>query len=283
MNNNTFNHSRFLSFWFGPIPSQRLDIFQKVFTFTFGLYMIQRFLYAYEWLTDLGFHPITPTNYNQPFALPLLPQELVLVFGIILFSSIIAVIFGFQARKFLWVLFFCAFYVQNVDYASAFTLNKIYVFGFLILALKNKAVTLEGYPQQTKFYSAWPLRILQMTVLLMYFLSGLCKIVHGDWLSNPFTLWSQVQGVYCTEICSYALSVLPFPLWSIFMYLSLIFELIAPVLFSIKRWRTFAIIWGVGFHLTIALLMHQLIYFSIQLIAFYLLFINVDSRNLIKK
>jgi hypothetical protein len=55
--------------------------------------------------------------------------------------------------------------------------------------------------------------------------------------------------------------------------IALSFEVFAPALFLIKRLRWVAIIVGVGMHIFIALLMKDLIFFSAQMITFYVLFL----------
>ena len=48
----------------------------------------ERWLYASEWLTNAGFHVTQPNLSYHPFTVPLLPQELLPLFGVILFGSI---------------------------------------------------------------------------------------------------------------------------------------------------------------------------------------------------
>ncbi len=57
------------------------------------------------------------------------------------------------------------------------------------------------------------------------------------------------------------------------MFGSLAFELTAPLLFTRKRLIWIGIAWGILFHISIALTMHNLIYFSIQMMSFYILWL----------
>ena len=59
---------------------------------------------------------------------------------------------------------------------------------------------------------------------------------------------------------------------------ALAFESLAPLLLCVRRLRPVAYVWGIGFHLMIGLTMHMLILFSLQMICFYVLF--VDARRL---
>ncbi len=113
--------------------------------------------------------------------------------------------------------------------------------------------------------------MLQATLILQYLAAGLAK-AGGDWLKSGDVLWSQVQGVYRTELAAWSLRHLPLWVWSVLQHLALAFELLAPVLFTVRRLRPLALVLGLGFHLVIALMMKDLIFFSLQMWTFYLLF-----------
>ncbi|MCA9400883.1 MAG: HTTM domain-containing protein [Candidatus Omnitrophica bacterium] len=270
---------KFHGFWFGGVLPQRLNLFERVFTFTFLLYMIERFRYAGEWLTDRGFHLTARTKSHfhvDPF--PLMPEQWVPVFGVILFGSALSIMFQWQRRVMIWILFFCAVYVQNVDAVSAFTLNKYYIVVFLLLAISPRPQWItDAKKDGGSLQSVWVLRTLQATLLIAYFTAGTCKLMHGDWLHHTDTLWTQVQGIYRTDAAAWMLRALPKWTWAVQMYAALIFELTAPILFAFRKTRPVAFIWGIGFHLLIALTMHQLIYFSIQLMTFYILFLPEET------
>jgi len=110
----------------------------------------------------------------------------------------------------------------------------------------------------------------------MYFTAGWLKIVDGDWLQQPYALYTFAQGRFRTDFAAWMLQWLPLYVWPVFQYMALAFELLSPLLFLIKRLRGIAIVWGMGFHVMIALLMNELIYFSLQMMAFYVLFIDFD-------
>lgn len=82
-----------------------------------------------------------------------------------------------------------------------------------------------------------------------------------------------MQGTYRTDIAAWMLRVLPKWTWTVQMYLALMFEAIGPFFFLSRRtvWGVMAV--GVIFQLLIAATMHQLIYFSLQMLSFYILFI----------
>ena len=66
--------------------------------------------------------------------------------------------------------------------------------------------------------------------------------------------------------------------WAVQQYIAAACEVSAPLLFGVRRLRPIAYIVGIGFQTVIALTMHDLIYFSLQLVCFYVLF--MDDNNL---
>ncbi|MBZ0165159.1 MAG: HTTM domain-containing protein [Candidatus Omnitrophica bacterium] len=270
---------RFLDLWYQPIHPGRLRRFEQAFVMSFLFYMTERFRYAAEWLTSEGFHLTAATkSWYQVTPFPLLPAWMVPVFALILFGSGIAVVVGWQRRLFTGVLLVCAVYVQSVDAISAFTLNKFYILVFAVLAAQPRAGMFQTEAgEKVPRHSAWALRTLQATLLIQYFTAGTCKTMFGDWFVHTDVLWSHVQGVYRTEAAAWMLRVLPKWSWAVQMMMAMVFEFVGPFLFLFRRTQMVAIVWGILFHLLIALTMHQLIYFSLQMMTFYILFLPEDK------
>lgn len=266
--------------WFEAVHPVRLDTFQKVFALTFLAYTGFWFLNAYEWLTPYGFHYTAETQfYSLPTPLPPMPRFIVPVFGIVLFGSTISLVVGWKARVMVWVALGCAIYIQLVDMTSSnFTLNKLYIVIFTVLALAPPA---REFPSQSGkpslLQSAWPIRIIQSTILIQYFTAGMCKILHGDWLTNPNVLWTQIQGIYQTDFAAFLVRLFPQWAWSTLMYSALIFEVTAPLFFLVKRLRPLGIAWALLFQTVIALTMEKLFFFSFQISSLFILFLDVNT------
>ena len=262
--------------FFAPVSAIRLDLFRRCFTLTFLAYMAFRFTHAREWLTDFGYHSTSLTIHpGYPAPWPTLPAAWIIPFGILIFGSGLIVIAGFLPRFMSGILFACSFYVMHVDWTTSYTLNKLYLVTFLVLALSPSIQRSSSGDDAEHFVQvAWPIRILQATLLLQYFTAGTCKVFHGDWnFSHPDVLWTHVQGTYRTALAGFMLQKLPKFMWTIMMFGSLAFELTAPLLFTRKRLIGIGIAWGILFHISIALTMHNLIYFSIQMMSFYILWL----------
>ncbi len=268
--------SRLLDFWFEAVDPVRLDTFRVLFSSVLLLYLGVRLLHPYEWLTSFGLHYTGETRLSiDPVPWPLLPALLVPPFVALLVASIVCVIVGWRVRLFLWVVLALVVYVQYVDWLTISTPNKLFVVGFAVLALAPPRSRQEdgGALRQ----SAWPVRVLQATLLIQYLTAGTCKAVFGDWFLHSDVLWSHVQGVHRTDIGAFLLRVLPKEAWSVMMYSALAFEILAPVLFAIRRTRLLACVWGFGFHMMVSATMTKFIYFGLQMTTFYVLFLEPEQ------
>jgi hypothetical protein len=261
--------------WYAEIPAIRLDTFRQVIVLSLIVYMLHRFMYASEWLSAVGFHPSPAADKINAPQVPLLPPGLVPVFGVGLFASLVLVLLGWLRRPATWVALVLVEYATLADPIAAFTLNRVFVFALLILALApNARPPAAGEPGPMQ--RAWPVRLLQLHLLLHYFASGACKSLHGLWLVESDLLWRQLQEIYMTDVAAYLVRSLPPWAFTAQQALALGFELLAPVLLGVRRLRPIGIVLGLGMHIFIAVNMHLLIYFSLQMMCFYVLFIEPD-------
>ena len=70
---------------------------------------------------------------------------------------------------------------------------------------------------------------------------------------------------------------LPLWAWSVMQYMTLVFEVFAPIWFCWRRTRLLAVAYGFVMHLMIALLMKGLICFAFQMWAFHAVFVTADE------
>lgn len=260
-------------FWHAPIDAAPLAAFRQAFAWTMLIYFIAWSRNAPEWLTAVGYHPALALDPQFGPRLPLLPAGALPLVGALFFASLLAFIFGYARRVIVWILVAAGIYTMFVDPISEFTINRLFVIGLIILAIApDPEPTPEGSREPPK-QRAWPTRMLQVTLVGQYFASGLCKSLHGDWWGGEDVLFVQVQGLYMTDAAAWLVRTLPYEAWRIQQELALWFELLAPLLFGIKRLRPLAFVLGLGLHLVVAVTMDQLIYFSLQMACFYLLFV----------
>jgi hypothetical protein len=258
-------------YWYGPVPAIRLAAFRQAILFMLAIYMLARWMHAAEWLTAAGFHPSYAADRVNAPQLPLLPPALLPVLGVGLFGAIALAIVGWLRRPATILALLLVVYVSLVDPISAFTLNRLFVVTLLVLALAPAPAAADDT------MPAWPVRVLQLTLLTHYATSGICKSLRGDWLTSNDVLWAQLQSVYMTDAAALFVRVTPPWAMTLLQHAALGFELLAPLLIGVRRLRPFGLFIGVVMHIMIAVTMVQLFYFSAQMVCFYLLFLDAET------
>lgn len=270
--------ARWLRFLAGTGDPIRLDFFRVLLATSLLTYVVGWAPHAPEWLTTRGFHVSSAAAGPYQPVLPALAPALLPVFGATYLGAIVALIVGWKPKAAAWLSLAGTAYITFADPLTAFSLNRIHIVALAILACVPLGSYLSLDPAPDGPHSVWPIRVLQATIVLQYFLAGLCKVMHGDWLENPYVLWTQAMGYYRTDVAALFLRTLPPAAWVAMEYTALGFELLAPLLFGVRRLRPLAFLLGIGFQVLSALLMDQLVYFGLQLLAFYVLFL--DERAL---
>lgn len=160
------------------------------------------------------------------------------------------------------------FYATMTDLESAGALNMNFLFGFAVIFWSS------GLPSDPSLtLSAWPVYLIRIYLVVVYFGSGWRKAVFGDWLTNPDALIHCMTGFYATDFTRYLFLILPPLAWTFMQYGVIVFELGAPLLLLAPALRKWGILMGCLLHLGIALLMRDLVYFSLQMLAFYIPFL----------
>jgi hypothetical protein len=158
---------------------------------------------------------------------------------------------------------------------SASSISKLFVgvYGILLVT--------PGYVRDAAsgrlMISAVPVRLVQGTLICMYLASGIAKGFSGDWLKYNDVVYTQMQGIFRTDFAAWCLRTLPVWSWTVAQWVTLLFELEAPVLFGVRKLRPIAFVIGIGLHLMIALMMKDLIFFSAQMWTFYALFVTPEQ------
>ncbi len=254
-------------FWFGEIDSLRLQVFRICLGIALLCYMAFRWQYAQEWLTEAGFHlPVTLLPYHS-VAVPLMPVAALGWGGILFFVSIMGFIVGWHWRVFGWMAWMGLVYVTLADQLAAFSPNKILIATIFIILCSPRG----------RLVPAWPVRVLQTTIIIHLFMAGWVKVAHGEWLQDPYVFFTQVQGTYRTAFAAWLLQVLPKPAWAYLQLGALLFELLLPVLLLVRKFRWIAYVWGTIFQLMIALTMEHLIFFNLIMLSYFILFMEINK------
>lgn len=257
--------------FFGPLPAWRLRWFEVAFTVQFLAWMGMLYLHPFEWLGREGFHAdLSDQNsaYWKPW--PALPDWLVPVFGVVVLAGGLAIVHGGRWRRVgLVIAAMAAAYVLYLDKAASFTVSRLNVVIFAILAT---APPVWSGPDGKRWVHGGVVRLCQGALVALYFGAGIAKVVHGDWLEHHDVIYSHMVGVYRTELAAWLVRVMPMGFWVVQKWLALGFELGAPVLFGWSRLRMVAVIMGLGFHLVIATCFWSIWPFALHCAAYYPLF-----------
>jgi hypothetical protein len=268
--------SRSAEFLHGRRDTVRLDTFRFTLTISLLVYHGAWWRHAEEWLTSAGFHVSSAAAGAYAPVAPLIAPEVLPLFGVLYFGTILLVVAGWRLRFTAPALLLLVLYTTYADPLSAYTLNRLYLVSFAVLAACPAGAYWSVERGEGRPASVWPVRILQATLVIQYFTAGWCKLVHGDWLADPYVMWTQMQGWYRTDLASHLLREYPAGLFSWLQYGALTFELGAPLLFGLRRFRPLGYAAGFVFQIGTALVAHQLIYFSLQMVCFYVLFVDED-------
>jgi Vitamin K-dependent gamma-carboxylase len=114
---------------------------------------------------------------------------------------------------------------------------------------------------------AWPLRLLFLQLMVIYFLNGLHKLGGLDWRSGQ--VMGQVMGNLAWTRFSYAQLPLPAELLPVMTYLVLFWELLFPILVCMPALRGPTLWLGVFFHVGTGLFL-RLTMFPVYMLCLYL-------------
>jgi hypothetical protein len=212
------------------------------------------------------------SDYRQPLYLPPIPVWLAFVVAIATVASGLLTSLGYRTRWASGIFAGLLAYLALADRLEAFTVNKL---GTAV------AVALFASPAGARFsVDAWlrgkqkldtrlathvhwgNVRFFQVLLAFMYLASGLAKC-KGDWLSNPNAIWSHLHDSYQTAFTYFLATTVPAAGFTLFQYLTLVYELGAPVWFGVRRLRPAGLAFGLAMHAAIGLMFGPVIWFSL--------------------
>jgi hypothetical protein len=256
---------------FGPADGIRLAATRKAMAWVLLLYTLAWSRNAEEWLTPAGFHPSDGASLGLQVPVPLLGSISVWIFLGAYTLALLAVIFEVRPRAASVVVLLGLLYVSAADRLAMFSMNKLFVVIWAVMIAAPWFLDREGKP---RLHSVWPIRILQATLMIEYFGAGLCKAIYGDYLGHSDVLWYQLQAEFMTDFAAWLVRNAPDGLLMAGQWATLSFELLAPVLFCVRRLRPIGFAWGLAMHLLITVTMYQVGYFSVQIACFYILYMD---------
>jgi uncharacterized membrane protein YphA (DoxX/SURF4 family) len=255
-----------------PQPIERLAAIRLFAPLGIIGFLWSRFAHVEHWLTDVGF--VVPDlgrdDYRQPLYIPPVPTWLAWgVAGLTVLAGL-ATSVGYKTRWASGTFAALLAYLALADRLEAFTVNKL---GTVI------AVALFATPcgarysvdarlargseiAETPTHVTWGnVRFFQALLVVMYTASGIAKL-KGGWLDSPHAIWTHLHDSYQTELTYFMASTAPASAWTVFQYLTLAYETLAPVWFGSSKTRRVALFVGLGMHATIGAMFGPVIWFS---------------------
>jgi hypothetical protein len=254
-----------------PLPVLRIEIVRILAPLAILGFMSTRLAHADEWIGDAGFRvPDVGGDWRQPLYLPALPSSVAWLLAFAMIASGLACSIGLKTRASALIFAATLVYVAVADRLAAFTVSKLSPAIVLAVAAGPAGTRLgvdawrgrlRAFEAPERIRSAGSIRFLQALPVVIYSASGIAK-ARGDWLSQPLVLWTHLHDSYQTPVAFALASILPGWAWTVSQGLVLVFELLAPLWFGVRRLRPFAVAFAVAMHAGIGLMFGPVVWFA---------------------
>ena len=267
---------RLVGWCFAPQPIVRLEVIRILAPLAILGFMAARLAHPDDWLSTDGFRiPPLADDWRQPALLPPLAPWLAWSVCIALVTSGLALSAGLFTRWSATVFAGLLVLVALADRMSAFTVSKLGPVIAIALALSPAGTryALDSWRRHRRaptrplpeLCTGGNVRFFQVLLPVFYFGSGVCK-AGGDWLSEPFVLWTHLHGSYQTGVSWWLANHLPPQAWTVMQATTLGFECAAPLLFALRWTRPWAVAYGLAMHALIGMMFGPVVYFSLLMI-----------------
>jgi uncharacterized membrane protein YphA (DoxX/SURF4 family) len=260
---------------FRPQPIARLVALRILAPLAILGFMSSRIAYPDDWLSELGFRVPAISGWQQPISLPPLPSWAALAVCVALVVSGLATSLGALTRWSSAVFAALLAYVALADRLAAFTVSKISPVIVLVLCLSPSGAraSIDAWWRRRRDpeaprpaqVSGGCVSFFQIMLPVFYVSSGIAK-AKGDWLSEPYVLWTHLHDSYQTAVSWFLANHMPTFGWTAIQGAVLVFECGAPLWFALPFTRRYALVFGATMHLGIGLMFGPVIWFSLLMI-----------------
>jgi hypothetical protein len=260
-----------------PQPIVRLELVRILAPLAILGFMSSRVLHAEDWLSTAGFRmPALEADWRQPASLPALAPGAAWALCALLVLSGLATAAGAFTRWASGVFCVLLVYVALADRLAAFTVSKIAPVIALALCVTPSGArwSVDAWRRRRRD-PAWQspthvsggcVRFFQLMLPVFYCSSGICK-ARGDWLSQPFVLWTHLHDSYQTPVSWLAANHLPAFAWTAMQATTLAFEALAPLWFALRWTRPYAFLYGMAMHALIGMMFGPVAWFSLLMMS----------------
>jgi uncharacterized membrane protein YphA (DoxX/SURF4 family) len=263
---------------FAPKPLVRLEFIRIVAPLAILGFMSTRVIHADDWLSSVGFRvPELKDDYRQPAHFAALSVGMAWTVAISLVISGLMTAAGAFTRISSAVFAVLLGYVALADRLSAFTVSKIAPIVVLALCLTPSGTrwSVDEWRKRRKnpsykaptHVSGGCVSFFQFFLPVFYCSSGIYKYM-GDWYPgsehyNPVVLYTHLHDSYQTPVSWFLANHLPAFMWTLLQWITLLFEMFAPVWFALKWTRPYAFLWGVSMHAMIGMMFGPVAWFAL--------------------
>jgi uncharacterized membrane protein YphA (DoxX/SURF4 family) len=256
-----------------PQPIARLALLRVALPLIILGFLSSRLCHADYWLSPRGFHvpDLGGGDWRQPLYVPAIAPWAAWTVAAATVASGLLLACGLMTRAAGALFALLLAYLALADRLEAFTVSKLAP--ALVLALvygpSGARYSVDAWLARRRAPDAplpttdtsGALRFFQLFLVVMYSGSGIAKL-RGDWLTAD-VLWSHVHDDYQTAVSYFLVGALPAGAWRALQWLTLVFEVGAPLWFALGRTRTPALVVGLGMHAMIGLMFGPVIWFAL--------------------
>jgi len=257
----------------GPQPIERLALLRIVVPLATLGFLSSRLVHADLWLSPRAF--LVPClgghDWRQAVCLPAIPVWAAWGVAAVTAGAALCLAVGVCTRSAALVFACAVAYLVLADRLEAFTVTKIApALAFALFVSPSGArYSLDEWLARRRAANVTAptavqggvIRFFQLFLVVMYWGAGLSKLRRG-WLSAN-VLWSHAHDDYQTWIAWLLVHSLPGGAWQALQYLTLAFEVCAPLWFALPPTRTPALFVGLAMHLMIGLMFGPVVWFAI--------------------
>jgi uncharacterized membrane protein YphA (DoxX/SURF4 family) len=282
-------------YWFRSIPAWRLALFRIVFVLAVFPYFHARLGFPAELfgdsasrMPDLALNADSLHRQLQPIYFRPFSEQMILIVSVAYYVASFCLVIGFRCRAAALALSLFCFATVFMDPFGTYSINRSSAWTFLIVAVSpsGRAWSLDAWLAARRAgangvaspaeISAWSLRTLQWFLLIWYATAGISKLNNAwSFPGRGDLVFGHIQGAYMNDVSFFVLHNAPRWTLAFMETITIIFEVGAPLWFVNSRTRPFAMMIGAGMHIGIASMFIKLWFFSIQMIAYYTLFVPV--------
>jgi uncharacterized membrane protein YphA (DoxX/SURF4 family) len=261
-----------------PQRLSRLELVRFLFPLAALGFLSGRLLHADELLGETGFHvpDLGHDDWRQPLYLPPLPDTAAWLLAALTVLAGICLSLGYRTRLAALAFALLVAWIALSDRLAAFTVTKLtptlaFALFFSSAGTRYSVDALlarrrEPDADAPELVRSGALCFIQLFLPIFYGCSAVFK-ARGDWLREPYVLWTHVHDSYQTYFAWLLALVTPLAVWHLLQLTIVALEGLAPLWLGWRRTRPFALCGFVVMHVMIGLMFGPVKWFSLLMIA----------------